>query len=62
MVNINRKQIENYYELEWSELASPKTVNLLIELTCKAYHLNQPTVSGFGKEKEPPKPQNLGQI
>ncbi len=62
MATINRKQIENYYESEWNELTSSKTINLLIELTCKAYHLNQPAIPGFVKEKEPPKPQNLGQV
>ena len=59
---MNRKQIENYYESEWNDFVLPKTINLLVELTCKAYHLNQPPIPGFVKEKELPKPQNLGQI
>ena len=62
MATVTRKQIENYYESEWHDFVSLKTINLLIELTCKAYHLNQPLVPDFVKEKELPKPQNLGQI
>lgn len=62
MATITRKQIENYYEGEWREVISPKTLNLLIELTCQAYKLNHPATPTFVKEKEPPKPQNLGHI
>ena len=59
---VNRKEIENYYDQEWSDLVSNKTVSLLVELTCQAYKLNQTQALGFIKEKEAPKPQNLGQI
>ena len=62
MSTINRKQIEDYYEKEWDGLVSSKTQTLLIELTCQAYKLNQPQIPGFVKEKEPPKPQDLGKI
>lgn len=60
MVTVSRKQIENYYSEEWSHIVSMKTIDLLIELTCQAYHLNQPQASAFVKET--PKPQNLGQV
>ena len=62
VANINRKLIEDYYESEWKEIASAGTRNLLIELTCQAYKLNKPEVPRFIKDKEPLKPQDLGQI
>lgn len=62
MVAVSRKQIEDYYKAEWEEIVSPKTLNLLIELTCRSYQLNQPPMPLFTKEKEWPKPQDLGQI
>lgn len=62
MATINRKLIEDYYESEWKELVLGSTRNLLIELTCQAYKLNRPEIPEFAKEKELPKPQDLGQI
>ena len=62
MITINRKVVEEYYENEWGSAVSAKTLNVLIELTCKAYHLNQPQVHGFVKEREHKILQNLGQI
>ncbi|MBI3590280.1 MAG: hypothetical protein HY094_02740 [Candidatus Melainabacteria bacterium] len=60
---INRKQIENYYEEEWSQIASEKTIDLLVELTCQScYQLNQTHKLAFIRQKEIPKLQNLGQI
>ena len=59
---MNRKLIEDYYEKEWSQIVSSKTIYTLIELTCQAYQLNQPPISNYIKEKELPRPQDLGQI
>ena len=60
MITINRKVVEEYYEDEWASLVNAKTLNLLIELTCRAFHLNQPL--GYLKEKQLTELQNLGQI
>lgn len=62
MVLVNRKLVEDYYKKEWSQTVSSKTVSLLIELTCQAYKLNEPQIPSFIKQKEVPRPQNLGQI
>lgn len=63
MATITRKQIENYYEKEWSGVLSAKTVNLLIELTCQSCNRsNHSQVQAFVKNKELPKAQALGQI
>ena len=62
MPTINRKTIEQYYEDEWSSLISSKTLNLLVELTCKAYHLNQPQPVTYMKQRPLEPLQNLGQI
>ena len=63
MATLTRKQIENYYEEEWSQIASGKTINLLIELTCQSYYQpNQSHKLAFIRQKEPQKLQNLGQI
>ena len=62
MAIVTRKQIENYYEQEWSEFVSTKSVDLLVDLTCQSYQLNQPQTPGFIKQREAPKPQDLGQI
>ena len=62
MITINRKVVEEYYENEWGSVVSAKTLNLLIELTCKAYHLNQPQGLEYMKEKHFSRLQNLGQI
>ena len=59
---INRQVIEKYYEDEWGIEVSAKTLNLLVELTCKAYHLNQPQSLSFIKSNESSLAQNLGQI
>lgn len=61
MVTISRKEIENFYEQEWAKVISLKAINVLVEVTCQSYHLNQPEVFGYIKE-EIPKPQDLGQI
>ena len=60
MITINRKVVEEYYENEWGSMVSAKTLNLLIELTCRAYHLNQTQSLNYLKEKQ--SVQNLGQI
>lgn len=62
MVTIARKQIEDYYDQEWSEVVSSKTLDLLIELTCQSYHLNKPIIPDFVKKNEVHKPQDLGKI
>ena len=62
MITINRKVVEEYYEGEWASLVNAKTLSVLIELTCKAYHLNQPQTHGFIKERQQERLQNLGQI
>ncbi len=62
MITVNRKTVEEYYENEWGSAVSAKTLNLLIELTCKAYHLNQSQALEYVKEKHFSKLQNLGQI
>lgn len=62
MIPINRKLIEDYFDKEWGELFSHKALNLLIELTCQAYHLNQPIMPGNMKPKELPKIQKLGEL
>ena len=62
MITINRKVVEEYYENEWGSIVSAKTLNFLIELTCKAYHLNQSQAHEYIKEKHFSKLQNLGQI
>ena len=62
MITINRKVVEEYYENEWGSVVSAKTLNLLIELTCKAYHLNQTQSLSYLKEKQAASLQNLGQI
>lgn len=62
MLTINRKVVEEYYEDEWASLVNAKTLSALIELTCKAYHLNQPQAHGFMREKQLERLQNLGQI
>ena len=62
MITISRKVVEEYYEDEWAFFVNAKTLNLLIELTCKAYHLNQPQSLSYLKEKQLTKLQNLGQI
>jgi hypothetical protein len=62
MVYINRKQIDNYYEKEWADVVSKKTLDLLVELTCKAYHLNLPLAPGYISEKELIERQDLGKI
>jgi hypothetical protein len=62
MITINRKVVEEYYESEWDSAVSAKTLNVLIELTCKAYHLNQSQSHGFMKERQQEQFQNLGQI
>lgn len=59
---INRQVIEKYYEDEWGAEVSARTLNLLIELTCKAYHLNQPQSLSFIKNTDSSLAQNLGQI
>ena len=62
MAAINRKEIEKYYENEWAPLVNARTLNALIELTCKAYHLNQTQSLSYLKEKQSVNLQNLGQI
>ena len=57
-----KKTIEDYYETEWSNQLSRNAVKILIELTCRTYHLNQPHVPSFVREKEVVKPSNLGKI
>ncbi len=62
MATMTRKQVENYYEKEWSNFLSSGTVSLLVELTCQSYHLNQPQAQLFVRHREIPKPQALGKI
>ena len=62
MVGINKKLVEEYYKNEWNSVVDKKTIGLLIELTCKAYHLDQPQNFAYIKEKEISRGQNLGQI
>lgn len=62
MITINRKVVEEYYENEWGSVVSAKTLNLLIELTCRAYHLNQSQALDYVKGKHFSRLQNLGQI
>lgn len=59
---MDRKTIENYFVENWSQLVSRESMDVLIELTCRAYKLNQPELPGFIKGEEPPKPQDLGKI
>lgn len=62
MISVNRKLIEDYFQSEWKESVSDKTLDFLIELTCQSYKLNQPQVPNFLINQEPPKPQDLGKI
>ena len=62
MSNINKKQIEEYYNKEWSELISPKAIDFIIELTCKEFKLNKPFNVNFINIKNIPELQNLGVI
>lgn len=62
MVYVNRKQVDEYYEKEWAEFVSKKTLDLLTELACKAYHLNLPVVPSYISEKELIERQDLGKI
>lgn len=62
MITINRKLIEEYFDTEWGEIFSLKALNLLIELTCQEYHLNQPIIPEFAKSQEIQKAQKLGEI
>ncbi len=60
---INRKTVEDYYEDQWGSLINVKTLNLLVELTCKAYHLNQSQAMSHNIKQKPVLDlQNLGQI
>ncbi len=62
MATYNRNQIENYYEIDWGQFFSQKSLAVLIELTCQSYKLNQiPTITII-KEKELVKTNNLGHI
>ena len=61
MLTISKKEIENYYEKEWSDFISETTIHYLIDTTCKKYKLNQQQVLDFVR-KDGPKPQDLGQI
>ena len=62
MITINRKKIEEYYESEWQDVISSKTLNCLIELTCQAYQLNQSVSPSHTIFREKLRPQALGQI
>jgi len=62
MVLINRKDIEDYYEKEWSNIVSPKTLELLIELTCRSYQLHSPPTPSFIKQDKQQKSSDLGKI
>ena len=63
MPTLTRKQIENYYEKEWSPVLSAKTVNLLIELTCQSCNKSKfSQVKVFITNKQQPIVQALGQI
>lgn len=57
-----RQDVENFYEVEWSQIVSPKTKELLIELTCKEYKLGQPKIPSFIKQENHQKPHDLGKI
>ena len=57
-----RNDIENFYETQWSKIVSPKTKELLIELTCKEYKLSQPKIPGLVKQEDYQRPHNLGKI
>ena len=61
-MSITKKQIEIFYEEEWADVLSIKSINLLVELTWKTYQLNQSTMPGYVKEKGITKPLDLGQI
>lgn len=62
MFNITRKKIEEYFSNEWQNVVSSKSLNLLIELTCKAYKLNQPKNINSIRIQQIPAVQNLGVI
>lgn len=62
MKTVNRKSIEEFYEKEWSSLISSKTIKALIELTCKAYQLNQPLKSVQIQNNDHSKPFDLGRV
>ena len=57
-----RKDIEEYYRKNWTALAGEKTLEILTELTCKSYQLNQPKVPNFVKGNITLRPHNLGKI
>ena len=59
---MTRKQIEDYYNVEWKENVSSETLSLLVELTCKEYKLHKPEVPDLNKNITPQRPHNLGQI
>ena len=62
MISVSRKQVENYYEKEWTDILSASTIKVLIELTCQSFNLNKPQVLEFNREKPIPALQNLGKI
>lgn len=59
-MNINRKNIEDFYQNNWAGILPPKSIEILIELTCKAYKLNQGIDLSSSANK--PKPHDLGQV
>ena len=62
MLTLNRKSIEDYYEKEWADVVSTNTLNILIEITCREYHLNKPQMPEFLNIYEKPKLKKLGEI
>ncbi len=62
MASFTRKQIENYYEIDWSQCFSQKSLDLLIELTCQSLKLNQTPIAHLKIEKPLVQTHNLGHI
>lgn len=60
-MNINRKTIEEYYNSEWKDKVSDKTLSALIELTCQVHRLNKPDSIEKNKQNTI-KPHDLGKI
>ena len=62
MLSLNRKLIEDYFNDQWKEMFSQDAFNILIDLTCQAFSLNNPKVPDFIRINEPLRPHKLGQI
>ncbi len=59
-MSVNRKSIEEYFNEDWLGVLSPKSLEVLVEQTCKAFKLN--IGMDVPTQKEKISPQNLGKV